>query len=181
MSRKIKPIAVLTDSLLKDCEEPRDADVVVYRGATLKTLTKEVRSRKIDLSGTQLCIIHIGTNDVDNGDFDVIVPRYHELVSQIVRHNYIIKLVITSILPRPVDFEKTQWIIQQVNADLKRLCYFKSNLHFNHMHKSYMIGGRPNQLLYASDGLHLSYKGHIKATQILKNLVACWIQRRLTI
>jgi hypothetical protein len=44
-----------------------------------------------------------------------------------------------------------------------------------------MKNGSPDPLMYDEDGIQPSYKGHIKVTQIIKNLRALWIQGRLTI
>ena len=96
MPSMLKPIVVLADSLLQECEEPRDAQIVWYMGITLRALTRKVRTREIDFTNTQLCIIHVGTTDVKYGEYDVIIPRLHELITQIVRHNQIIKFVISS-------------------------------------------------------------------------------------
>jgi hypothetical protein len=57
------------------------------------------------------------------------------------------------------------------------------NLHFNATHKGYLTKGQlePNLGLFSEDGLHVAHRGQVKATQIIKNLVALWIKGRLTI
>jgi hypothetical protein len=173
-------IIIIADSVLRDCEEPNESRLMVYCGATVKNITRIIRREHINFNETKLCILHLGTNDVANREQEVVVSRMSELVHQIVRKRPDIQVVISAILPRPRDYARTKPAIRLVNRELATWCSQKRNLHFNNTFKGYQQCSRPNTNLFAIDGVHLSWMGSIKATLILKNLIALWRQKRLS-
>jgi lysophospholipase L1-like esterase len=176
----MEEVLILSDSMFKHCEAPRNTRLIVFRGAKINTIVREVRNGKINFRGVKLCILHLGTNDINGPGFDLIYPRYWEL-TKIIRNKVPgIEIIVSGILPRPVDLALTTSRSKAANRELKAICQAKKYLHFNTTYKGFLYNNKPRLGLFDKDGLHLSHKGAQKIAQIVKNLIGLWKQKRLT-
>ena len=155
---------IITDSIFKDCEPPRGSLLIAKGGATIKQISKDIKYERITVKEHKLCVLHVGTNDIGNGDYGVLIPRYSELLYQIRRHNPTIDIVICAILPRPADYNYTKFATDYANFLLEDWCTKKDHLHFNRTYKGYLTFNRPILELYATDGIHLGRLGAIKGS-----------------
>ena len=175
MSRH-RGIHIISDSLLKDVSLPGLARVSVFRGATLITLWHTVCENRIavDWDDVSLVIIHAGTNDVDNGDGWDVLRRIGALICVLRTKNRDLNFIVSSILPRPKDFEQTNPTIKRVNGEIRSWARDKASVHFVPTFTTFLQHGkiRTDQILFAADGLHLSeFYGVQRIVRILKNLI----------
>ena len=112
-------VIILSDSILEHCYPPKDTEIIAIRGATIKKIAREVRAGKINVKKSDLCIVHAGTNDIGNNEWDVIIPRYSDLIYELRKQNDQIKIVISGILPRPIDYWASTEITKRANKELK--------------------------------------------------------------
>ena len=172
---------VLSDSILKYCFLPNHADLCAIRGATSQTLINKVRSEDIPLLQYRLIIIHVGTNDVNNGDGLTFINRLITLVAEIRVRNPYVHIVFSAVIPRILDHVDSEEVIKKLNQDAKQWCKQRYWATFYPTYKTLVYQGLLNLLgnYWADDGLHLTDRGTKRMSQIIKNIVALHRQRRL--
>lgn len=172
---------VFSDSILKHCYFPNHADLCAIRGATSDTLINKIRTDDIPWLQYKLVIIHVGTNDVQNGDGLTFINRLPTLVAEIKVRNPYVHIVFSAIIPRLLDHVDTDQIIRRLNGDVKSWCKDRYWATFYPTYKTMVYQGLPDLVgnYWADDGLHLKDRGIKRMSQILKNIVALWRQRRL--
>jgi lysophospholipase L1-like esterase len=135
--------------------------VQAFPGASIASLTQHVQYGKACVCGFDVVIFHVGTNDVANKSVDEMMSLYANLVAVTRKKCKTVKIVMSSILPRPVDLLQTKgkWI--EINKKLK--CYLCSRLHvqFVASYKAFLCKGEPRMELFAikDGGLHLNLEG----------------------
>lgn len=169
-------VLVLSDSILKHCYTPNHADILAVRGATTKTLISRVQQNIINWQNYQLVIIHVGTNDIDDGDGKDVFNNILALCNEIRERQPFMCYIISGILPRPCDFPDSNSEVKFVNYKLRNFCYRRPNFHFNQTYNSFLKNGFPDLAgdYWGADELHLNDRGIKRMNAILKNLVARW-------
>jgi hypothetical protein len=114
-------------------------------------------------------ILHVGTNNINSQEkfsVDDIVRLTNELFNVIWIHNPSAHIIVSSILPRPVDFDVTNEKVKLVNERLQLKCK-ERNCQFIKSYRPFFFKGRPKRNLYAvrDGGLHLNFAG----TDVLKS------------
>ena len=110
------------ETIIRYCHTPRHADILSIRGATVDTLIGRVKENILNFVNYWLIIIHIGTNDVDNGKALDILTKINQHCAEIRLRNPLIQFVISTILARPKDFPTTNPIIKNVNRSIAEWC-----------------------------------------------------------
>ena len=174
-------VVILSDSILNFTYAPRDTEVIQVGGATIRKIAREVRSGRINLEHAKLCIVHAGTSDIGANEGGVIIPRYSDLIYELRKQNDQMQIVVSGILPRPVDYRETAQATKLANKELRCWCSSKIYLHFNSTYRGYQRNNRPRFNLYAENGLHLNWEGTEKAKNIMVNVIALWKKDRLTV
>lgn len=169
-------VLVFCNSMLSYCHVPNHADILAVRGATVQTLINKVKSNIINWQNYDLTIIHVGTNDVDNGNSESILENIITLCNEITERKRLMQFIISAIIPRPKDFAATDTPIKKVNRDLKRWCRNRPSFYFHPSYNTFQRFGWPDILgnYWHSDDLHLATRGIKRMNAVLKNLVARW-------
>ena len=167
---------VLGDSIIRHCHTPKHADILSIRGATVDTLITRVKQNIINFSNYQLVIIHVGTNDVDNGNADLILPKLLELCSEIRNRQAFMQFIISAIIPRPKDFDTTDAIIKQVNRSIAGWCSRRMDFTFYPTYNTFQKFGWPDlrSEYWDTDNLHLADQGVKRLNLLLKSMVSMW-------
>jgi hypothetical protein len=76
----MEEVLIISDSILKYCGPPKNGRIIALRGAKIKDVTRLVKYGHIAIVGVKLCILHLGTNDIDSADYDLTYPRFYELI-----------------------------------------------------------------------------------------------------
>ena len=176
-----KTVLLTGDSIIKhipDWEYTKDGTphlvrTECFRGCTTERLKSKIDRNRLVVTGYDIIIIHIGTNDVANRCHNIL-QLYRQLVQSIKNKNNVAKIIISLPIPRPVDFQ-TSWPLQ---VDINNNATWQGRQHGYKTWKTYkpflskQRGNQPQQIrdrdMYANDGLHLSTKGTRRLWQQIK-------------
>jgi lysophospholipase L1-like esterase len=178
-------VLILSDSILKWVDIEPLATTYAVRGAVIEDLITGVQENWFVRSWEtiELVIIHCGTNDVANKKQKYILHQIQYLIHEIKSKNRNIRFILSSILPRPRDFQNTNQIIERVNQVLKIWAGGNHRVHYLPSFRSFLRKAkiRTDQDLYASDGLHLNDRGTTRMARIIRNITSLFYQGRLTV
>lgn len=120
-----------------------------------------------------IIIIHVGTNNIWNYNLRDFENNYNQLVTDVTclaKRNA--KIILSAILPRPVDFNQTKIFVVAVNSLLRNLCLHRG-ADFIATYKPFVKYGQPIFELFSPlCGLHPNHKGNIKLTNFLVQVLA---------
>jgi ribA/ribD-fused uncharacterized protein len=119
-------------------------------------------------------LLHVGTNDVERFTLSKSQVALELLIAHVRSIAPQAKIIVSTILPRPKDFRKTQdhvnalnqWMIREIPRLFEGVIVLKSFTSFLHQKQ-------PIQKLFYKDGLHLDTEG----VQVLKQRFECVIER----
>lgn len=157
------PWLLLSDSMAKYVRV-QSATVSAFRGDTISRLTDRIRFGDVDVSGFTRILIHVGTNDISNMTEGVtlgeILRRFKTLRSMIRRRNSAAMLLISSLLPRNLQFRKFKSYMYGLNFAIEKWCSKSSGACvFIPSYRAFLADGVPRAELFARDGLHLNGAG----------------------
>lgn len=104
----------------------------------------------------------MGTNNIGKNDsFNHIISDFGNLIATIRGSKPNIRIIVSSILPRPVDHQDTDPKIRKVNAYLKTVMSKDLNFKFICSYKAVSKFGTYSRYLFAKHdgGLHLNTEG----------------------
>lgn len=135
--------------------------VYAFPGINLVRLTAKIQ-RDPSLVRKPFTIIHVGTNDINSQDqlsVDQIISYFNNLIT-VIRDISDTYIVISSILPRPVDYSKTGGKVKLVNQRLEAKCR-ERKCQFIRSYRPFFHGGKPVSEAFAvrDGGLHLDFEG----------------------
>ena len=136
-------------------------ELIAVRRARINSTKTMIKNKEINLSLYSHIIIHLGTNDVVNSTTDTIIADFRELILLIKSTDSLVKIFISSILPRPVDFNLyTGSKCKSINLLLCKMCS-QYNVHFIRSYKRFSNKALPVRSSYAikDGGLHLNEAG----------------------
>ena len=95
-----------------------------FPGATIARLSMHFSKGHINLENYDYIIIHVGTNNIGNRDSNEnIISDFGNHISTVKKMRPSIRIVISAIIPRPVDHEGTDSMIKSVNHHLRtKMC-----------------------------------------------------------
>lgn len=152
----------MSDSIAKYVNNIEGVVLEAFRGDTISKIAHRIETRQVSLDGFDYIILHAGTNNVGNSDtFENIISDYGNFVGICRRINPKIKIVISAILPRPVDHEITDPLIRRINNYILKNMSKNLNIRFFRTYRPFMYGGHVKRELFAKrdGGLHLNTEG----------------------
>ena len=162
-TRKTKANMLITDSIgkyvaLEGCE------TIPYRGYRIEDVRREIVRDRSMIEKIDNLIVHVGTNNIENQELNIIMSQYSSLIEVILNTNRSINLIMSAIIPRPIDHVNSKIKITGVNKELKKYTKEKG-IKFTETDKIFRKGYDPIQELYAGDNLHLNFKGTQRLTK----------------
>jgi lysophospholipase L1-like esterase len=145
---------VLGDSLLKQVKYINDCDVYSLSGAKIEELTNFIVKNHSIVSKPASVLIHCGTNNISVDSEDCIISKFERMIEIIRTLNGKAKILISSILARPVDHSKYGLKCAKINKILRDMSK-TWNVAFVASHKITLKFGKPKTEMYY-DGLHLN-------------------------
>ena len=109
-----------------------------------------------------IILLHVGTNDIDDkAPFHNMLSDFGNLLGVVRKLKPTIKIIISSILLRPVDYDDTDNPSRRVNSYLEKIMSKKMRFLFIKSYRPFMFGGKPRRELFATrdGGLHLNTEG----------------------
>ena len=157
-------VHILGDSIPKYVGLIEKADVFTFPGINVARLTSRVQ-RDPFLISKDFTIIHVGTNDVCHLSEEEILSCFNNVIT-VIRNVSRTRILISSILPRPLDYARTGSKVKNINGQLKKLCE-ERRVQCLHSFRPFFKEGKPMRRLFAvrDGGLHL----HAEGTRILRS------------
>ena len=137
-------------------------------------MTRRLQVKEAKLEQFDHVIFHVGTNDIGNKcTVKQILSDYGNLIGVCRNVKDTINIVISAILPRPVDHLISDPIIRQVNNYLHRKMSKEMNFKFVSTYKPFMRAGEVKVELFAKrdGGLHLNSSGTNRLKQFFLNVI----------
>lgn len=164
-------VHIVSDSMAKHVTDIRHAEVLAFPGINISRLSNKIQSGHLVLD-KQFTIIHVGTNDIQSLDAGAIISSYNNLIT-VIRQFSSTSIVMSSIIPRPVDHQVTGDKVKLVNNRLKQLCK-QRNVKYLHTFKPFIKHCQSLRELFAvrDQGLHLNLEGIKRLRFFFINTVA---------
>ena len=175
---------MLIDSLGRNLTGIKGTTVVPFPGYTVGQLADAISCGRVQVAGAQAILIHVGTNNIPPlrrpapgqpplMSIDAVVREFRELIRTVRQFNPTCPLVMSAILPRPVDHLHTWYRVEQINAGLKNFCDPLKQVFFNPTYRFFIKFGRPVEDYYAQrDKLHLSGSGLLRLQQAFQQALS---------
>lgn len=157
-----KKVTIVSDSIAKYITGIEGVSLQAFRGDTIGRLTNRLLSHQVKLEQFDHVIFHVGTNDIGNkASFDHMISDYGNLIGICRKVKPSINIIMSAILPRPVDHENTDIMIKRVNGYLQRNMSKSMNFRFLRTYRPFMYAGKVKRELFAKrdGGLHLNTEG----------------------
>lgn len=158
----MRKVTIISDSIAKYVSGIDGVVVQAFSGDTISRLTNRLLSRQASLENFDYVIFHVGTNDIANrSSFNAIISDFGNLIAMCRKVKPSIKIIVSAILPRPVDHDITEPVIKQVNSYLLKRMSKNMNFQFICTYKPFTYCGKVKLELYAKrdGGLHLNTEG----------------------
>ena len=161
----------MSDSIAKYVDNIRNCEVRDFPGININSLANKIQARRLVLD-KEFTIFHVGTNNIKSHDVGEIKSCFNNLIS-VTRQHSNTKIVISAILPRPLDHTALGKKVKEVNRDLKSLCKDR-HVQFLHTFRPFLKNCQPIRELFAVNdhGLHLNLEGVRRLRQFFINSVA---------
>lgn len=173
---RIIKVHIISDSMAKHVTDIRHAEVIAFPGINISRLANKIQSGHLRLD-RQFTIIHVGTNDIQSHDAGAILSSYNNLIT-VIKQFSDTSIVMSGIIPRPVDHQVTGDKVKLVNNRLKQLCK-QRNIKYLHTFKPFIKHCQPLRELFAvrDQGLHLNLEGIRRLRFFFINSVAHLIRK----
>lgn len=108
-------IEIIGDSIIKNVADVHHAIVRSYCGDTIEDICNHVitSGRATQIYHKKAIIIHAGTNDIHSMDVQEMLQDLKNLIDAIRFWPPDVKICVSGIIPRPCDFNRTQFNIQR--------------------------------------------------------------------
>lgn len=141
-----------------------------FPGDTIARMANRIDCDVAKLDGFDYVLIHVGTNDVELNHkrcrseleaYDCILSDFGNLIGIIRKKKPKIKIIISSILPRPKDYNQTDIFTRKINSYLLNNMSKTYNFRFIKSYRPFVYCGYVRRELYAKNdgGLHLNTLG----------------------
>ena len=157
-----RKVILVGDSIIKGIPPIERVTLSTHPGATFANLSVLLTNKHISLEGHDIIIVHVGTNNIGRRDsFAHIVPDFGNLIASIRKAKPDIRIIISSILQRPVDHNVTDPMIKDVNRFLNLEMSRDLGFKFVCSYKAVSKYGTYRRYLFAKldKGLHLNLEG----------------------
>lgn len=150
------------DSIIKDITQIDGVTIRAFPGVTIGKLALLFSKGTISVENYDYLILHVGTNNIANRNtYEEIISDYGNLLGIIRKIKINLRIIVSSILPRPIDHSITDGMIKQVNNYLKHRMSRDLNFTFVCSYKAVSKFGTFRRYLFAKldKGLHLNTEG----------------------
>ena len=144
-------------------------------GLTSGRLIGKIVNKLFPLRDPRNILIHVGTNDINSLSVSAFEANMKIIIEKIKIANPSCTLILSSVLPRLVDFRLTNLKVSNFNEKLQELASStNNNVRYMACEKSFFDRkyGRPISALFSKDKLHLSVAGLNKIYSFIANTLA---------
>lgn len=171
----LRKTTLISDSICKHVKNLRNCTLQAFKGASIRDIIDNITNGVINLH-FNVIIIHVGTNDIYRLHLNEFEFLYHKLITSIRQVNVRAKVILSAILPRPVDFRETKHLIILVNNLLKTICRKRSSVYVT-TYRPFLKFGKPICELFSPlCWLHVNHQGNVKLTIFFTQVLShCWV------
>ena len=155
-----------------------------YPGYTLARISDLIAFGQVNVKNYSAILLHFGTNDIPPTwdkhhkkhmvkSIDAVVQEYKSLVQLIRRDNSQAYIVLSAIIPRPIDHAKTKLRVEAINNKVQQWCCTQNRLIFQPTYKFFIKAGSPVLSYFSpSDRLHLRGAGIKRLQQCMQQALS---------
>ena len=147
-----------------------------FPGITLQRL-KNTIIQNPDLVRHPFVLIHVGTNNLYINSPSEMFCLFSDLVDQILQISSQTIVIISSIVPRLIDYDVTKDLIKTINTNLETTPI--PNTIYIQTFGPFLRSGTPRKELYACDGLHLLPRGVLLLRHVWQTTLSDIQKRRV--
>ena len=162
---EFKKVVIVSDSIAKHVQGIEGVDVRAFLGDSISKIGYRIDKKHVILDKYDYILLHVGTNDINRkASFHGMISDFGNLIGICRKRKPSIKIIISAILPRPVDFDNTDNPSRRVNGYLEKFMSKKMNFLFIKSYRPFMYKGQARRELFAKNdgGLHLNTEGTSK-------------------
>ena len=170
---------LIADSIAMQVDDVKGTRVQALPSTTVRQLIGDIALGVVPVGGFEAVLFHVGTHDVPSTgmgyrrSIDAVVEDFAALLDIVRDFNAHCQIVVSAILPRPVDHLLSWYRVQQVNQRLCSLCFSAHNVLFNPTYKFFVSHGLPVPGLFSTtDRLHLSETGVSRLRQAFQQALS---------
>ena len=159
---ELRKVTIISDSIAKYITGIDGVTLQAFSGDTISRITNRLLTREAKIEKIDFVIFHVGTNDIGRrASFQSIISDFGNLVGVCRKVNPTIRIIISAIIPRPVDHTVTDTVIRKINGYLAKEMSKNMNFKFIHTYRPFTHCGKVKLELYAKKdgGLHLNTEG----------------------
>ncbi|XP_053378686.1 uncharacterized protein LOC123541508 [Mercenaria mercenaria] len=120
LKQEFRRVIIVGDSIVKNLPPIEGVKVQAFPGATIGKLSFLVSKKQVSLYDSNFIILHIGTNNIANQNaLNSLASDFTNLIAAIRKENASIRIIVSSILPRPVDHSCSDKKIREFNHFLE--------------------------------------------------------------
>ena len=124
---EFKKVTIVSDSIAKNVDDIESVVVQSFSGDTVAKIAYKVDKGIARWDKFDYVLSNVGTNEVDNrASTDATISDFGNLLGIVKKKHPKINIIISSILPRPKDYDDTDVFTRRINSYL-----------LNHMSKPY--------------------------------------------
>lgn len=167
----LKKATLVSDSICKHVKGLKGCTLQAYSGACISDIIYNIKNG-VTIVNFDVIIVHVGTNDIHTLNLSEFSFRLHKLISLIRHFNFSSKLIFSAILPRPVDYFHSKYLVISFNNELQRICK-QRNVLFVATFRPFLRFGEPICALFSPlCNLHVNHQGNLKLANFFKQVLA---------
>lgn len=172
---EFRKVMIVGDSIIKNLPPIEGVQLRSFPGATIGKLLYWLENGKISLKDVNYVIIHVGTNNIANGfSVDSMSSDFANLIAKFRKLSPALHIIVSSILPRPVDHESSDKKIREINTKLEKSMSKDLNFKFVRSYRPFCYGGEIKRYLFAKrdGGLHLNSEGSSRLKHFFHRVIS---------
>ena len=166
---------IISDSIAKNVIGIFGATLQAFPGLTIAKVANQIQYGNATLEPFDYLILHVGTNDLGSrSPFECIISDFGNIIGICRQKKPSIQIVVSAILPRPVDLAVTDTVRRNVNDYIQKHMSKSMRFKFVCAYKPFMHAGQVRRELFAKNdgGLHLNTAGTNTLTRFLISVVS---------
>ena len=117
-------------------------DVKSISGVNIYAIHQFLKDNKACVKKYTHLILHVVTNDIGNGLCSKLITQYYCNLLELIAHNFSnINMIMSAILPGPIDFDTTKQLVIETNNCLANLD-LKRNVQFVKKHINNLLSSK---------------------------------------
>ncbi|XP_053409046.1 uncharacterized protein LOC128559928 [Mercenaria mercenaria] len=170
-----RKVVIVGDSIIKHIPPIEGVTVKSFPGATIGKLHYLLEKGFLSLKGFSYIILHVGTNNIArNCSVSDMLADFTNLLAKIRKISPEIHIIVSAILPRPVDIKVTEKKIKEFNLMLDTQLSKDLKFKFIKSYRPFLHCGEIKLHFFArlDGGLHLNLEGSARLGHFFHRVIS---------